>query len=103
MSQQEQLSPIQQLAKLKEREAKARNAETRLRTQLETVQAELKQLSQKAIDQYGTDDVAKLRDTFIQDKAADEQALKNYSDSISVLEGIVSTVNAAVDAQRNVA
>jgi len=103
MSQQAQRTPSQILADLKDREAKARNDETRLRTQLESVQEELKKVSQKAREQYGTDDVAKLREQFMNDKATDEQALKDYQSSVTVLEGIVSTVNAAVEAQRSVA
>lgn len=103
MSQQAQRSTIQILADLKDREAKARNGETRLRTQLESVQEELKKVSQKAKDLYGTDDVAKIREQFQNDKASDEQALRDYQTSITVLEDIVSTVNEAVEAQRSVA
>lgn len=100
MTQQAQLTPMQRLASIKEREVAARREEDRLRLNLENVQTELKKASEKAIEQFGTDDIGKLREMFQRDKAQDEAALKAFEESVDVVEGIVTTVNAAVNAQR---
>ncbi|WP_338924238.1 hypothetical protein V0M98_32015 (plasmid) [Pseudomonas silesiensis] len=100
MSQQAQLTPIQRLASLKEREVAVRREEDRLRLNFENVQTELKKASEKIIAQHGTDDVGQLRSKFKQDKDLDIAALNTFEESIDTVEKIVTTVNTAVNALR---
>lgn len=82
----------QRLNSIKEREKKTNDSVIRMRTNLENIQAELKKVSAQAIDLYGSDDVAVLRDRYVTDNKENEAALTSFDESVTLREQLVDTI-----------
>lgn len=88
------------LANLKEREQKSNNQETRIRTQQESLQAQLVEAQKEAEAKFGTSDLTQLRDKFRKSREADTQALEEYEQSLMLREEIIQTITDSVDSLR---
>jgi len=88
------------LANLKEREQKSNNQETRIRTQQESLQAQLADAQKEALAKFGTSDLTELREKFRKARDADTQALEEYEQSLITREQIIQTITDSVDSLR---
>lgn len=84
----------QRLNAIKEREKKTNDSVIRMKTNLENIQAEIKKVSAHAIDLYGSDDVAVLRERFVTDNKENEAGLTAFDESVTLREQLVDTIEA---------
>lgn len=89
-----------ELANLKEREQVARDAEVRLKTQLESVQAELEKACKEAREKFGTDDLAELRTMYSKALDEDQKAIEAFRESIELREKLIETIQATANSMR---
>lgn len=88
------------LASLKEREQKSNNQETRIKTQQESLEAQLLEARKEAEAKFGTSDLTQLREKFRKARDADTQALNEYEQSLILREEIIQTITESVDSLR---
>lgn len=88
------------LASLKEREQKTNTQETRIRTQQENIQAQLKAALAEMEEKYGTKDLAALRQKFAKSREADAQAVSDFESGLMLREEIIQTITDSVDSLR---
>lgn len=88
------------LASLKEREQKSNNQETRIKTQQESLEAQLLEARKEAEAKFGTSDLTQLREKFRKARDADTQALDEYEQSLILREEIIQTITESVDSLR---
>lgn len=90
----------QRLNAIKEREKKINDSVIRMKTNLENIQTEIKKVSEQAIDLYGSDDVAVLRERYVTDNKENESALAAFDEGVTLREQLVETIETNTAALR---
>lgn len=88
------------LANLKEREQKSNLQETKIRTQQESIQAQLNEALREAEEKFGTKNVAELREKYSKARDADNLSLQEYEAGLTTREEIIQTIIDSVDSLR---
>lgn len=87
----------QKLLDLKAREQKTRDNEIRIKAQQEAIQDQLKKARDSAIELYGTDDLAKLREAFRKAQEEDQRAITEYEEVLILREQLIDTITQNID------
>lgn len=82
----------EKLAALKNREQVTRDAEIRLNTRRESLEAELEKVKASAKSLFGTCDLSELRSLYAKAKEEDDAALKEFEENIALRETLINTI-----------
>jgi hypothetical protein len=88
------------LAQLKQQEASNRDAEVRLNTERESVERDLAVTQQKAEDEFGTSDIVKMRELFVQYSNEDREAIALYAESVNGRAALLDDIQKRLNAHR---
>jgi hypothetical protein len=89
------------LAQLKQQEAANRDTEVRLNTERESVERDLAAAQQKAEDEFGTSDIVKMRELFVQYSNEDREAIALYAESVNGRAALLDDIQKRLTAHRS--
>ena len=85
-----------QMNELSQRAGRANEKLIRLKMELETAEGNLARAKREAVQLFGTDDVAQLREKYRQMMSANAQALIQYEQNIAQVEQILDEVDSRI-------
>lgn len=89
-----------QLLELKQQESKNREAEIRLNAEKESVQRDLEAAKQKAEAEFGTSDIAKMRELYVQYSNEDKVAIAKFSEAVNQRKALLEDIQERLTAHR---